>query len=96
MAWIHKISNECLNDALDAGLSQSEIARMCNCSRQAIHCRINYKPRPKITIKYNVIRELHKLGFTSKQIQIAMKYKHIDSVYKALKKLNLKPNKERR
>ena len=40
-----KISHECLDALIAEKFSQSEIARVCNCSRQAINRRIpGYKP----------------------------------------------------
>lgn len=89
-----KISDECLSNALDAELSQSDIARMCECSRQAIHERINRKR--VMPTRYKVIKTLNELGFTPRQIQTAIGYKCVQSVYLALHRLGLTWNKHER
>lgn len=83
-----KISHGCLEEALDAGLSQSEIARMCNMSRQAVHIRVNYKPQKsdKILAKQRVAFKLRKLGFKYREIAEIIGYKREASAMYAAKK----------
>ena len=60
-----KISNECLDDLLEEGFNQSQIAQTCNISRQAISARIHYKSkRDNILRKRYSIMFLYRLGFT--------------------------------
>lgn len=84
----YKISRECLDDALEAGLSQAEIARMCNCSRQAINTRVHYKYKYKNSREYAI--ELLKLGWNPENVRVAVGYKCRQTVYDISRELGIK------
>ena len=89
-----KITNECLNDFLQAGLNPSVIARTCNMSRQAIHQRINYKS--KHLKKKKLAARLVKQGFSPKEISKKLGHKTVNTTYEFLRKLSLRPASNRR
>ena len=65
----YKISDKCLEDFINEGFSQSEIARSCNCSRQAIHSRINKRSMlGKGEAIHEQIRQWRTMGWKYKDI----------------------------
>jgi hypothetical protein len=69
MTYPRKISDECLSDFLDEGFNQSEIARTCSISRQAVFIRIHFKPKkPAIKLRRWTVLFLWRLGFMYTEI----------------------------
>lgn len=69
MPYPQKISNECLQDLLDEGFNQSEVARTCSITRQAVSSRIHFKPKkPAIQLRRWTVLFLRRLGFTLMEI----------------------------
>jgi hypothetical protein len=68
---VKKLADECLKDFLDVGLTQTQIAKACDITRQAVHHRINYTKTPqrakRLRRHFSVIF-LRRLGFTIPEI----------------------------
>lgn len=47
-----KLTDKNLKALLAQGLTQSEIARRCSCSRQAVHFRLNHGSKPKEHLRW--------------------------------------------
>ena len=70
MTYPRKISDECLKDFLDEDFTQSEIARACSISRQAVSIRVHYKPKkPEIKLRNFTVLFLRRLGFSKIEIE---------------------------
>ena len=70
-----KISNECLADFLDEGFNQTQIAKICAMSRQAIHQRITYvAKRNEIRMRQYSVIFLRRLGFSISEIMNFTRY----------------------
>jgi hypothetical protein len=77
MSYPRKISDECLKDFLDEGFNQSEIARTCSISRQAVFIRIHFKPKkPMIKLRRWTVLFLRRLGFMHTEIAEFTGYAH--------------------
>ncbi len=71
-----KISSQCLKDLLDDGFSQSQVARTCSMSRQAISNRLKYKYKsPGFLLRRFGIKFLFQIGFEIRQIAEYTGYK---------------------
>lgn len=69
MKRIMKLSDDCLKAFLEEGFRQSEIARACDISRQAVNCRLTRKKKcPKRLKQVPIIVILLNKGFTFKEI----------------------------
>ena len=69
MPYPRQISDECLNDLLDEGFNQSEIARTCSITRQAVSIRVHYKSKkPAIQLRRHSVLFLRRLGFSVVEI----------------------------
>jgi hypothetical protein len=69
MPYLRKISDQCLKDLLDEGFNQSEIARTCSITRQAVSIRIHFKPKKSaIALRRWTVSFLWRLGFTILEI----------------------------
>ena len=80
-----KLSDECLSDFINAGISQSSIARICNMTRQAISARVLYKPKKsQIMLRRFSVWFLYRLGFLPEEIVVLTKYSY-PTVYKICK-----------
>lgn len=68
---VKKLSETCLKDFLDEDITQTQIAKACNISRQAVHARIKYTKTPqrakRMRRHFSVIF-LRRLGFTIPEI----------------------------
>jgi hypothetical protein len=72
-----KISSRCLTDFLAEDLTQTQIAKACNITRQAVHARINYTKTPQRAKRIKrqfAVTFLHRIGFTIPEIQIETGY----------------------
>jgi hypothetical protein len=80
-----KITKECLDDFIDVGLTQTQIANACDISRQAVQQRIAYTPlHGQILRRQFAVPFLRRLGFTIPEIMGFTKYCR-GSVWKLLK-----------
>lgn len=81
-----KISDQCLRDFIDAGISQSEIGRTCGITRQGISARVLYQSKKsQILLKQYTVRFLHRLGFSFHEIAGLTDYSY-HSVRKLVRK----------
>ena len=74
---IKKISSQCLTDFLAEDLTQTQIAKACNISRQAVHARINYTKTPereRRLLRHFSVIFLRRLGFTIPELVKYTKY----------------------
>lgn len=74
---VTKISDQCLADFLAEDLTQTQIAKACNISRQAIHARINYVKAPQHKqrmMRHFSVRFLRRIGFSIPEIAIYTDY----------------------
>ena len=88
-----KISSQCLHLALGAGLKQTQIASMCNMSRQAIHIRL--KRKRIMPTKYRKLVHLVNLGMNIKSVSAILKYKSYGGITGAMKHCNIRLVKSR-
>lgn len=84
-----KISDERLKKYVKQGLSQSEIARACNVSRQAVHQRL--KHNRKMPKKIKLAKKLIKQKLTPKEISKKLKHKTVNSTYQFFSRYKLTP-----
>jgi len=87
-----KISNACLFYLLSQGLTQSQIAKLCNVTRQAVSFKLKYKSkRNEIQLRWFCVKFLRRLGFSKSEI-----YKLLNmsphTVYNILNKSNFLKN----
>ena len=71
MTYPLKISNECLHDMIDEGFNQSQIAKVCSISRQAVSARVNYEYKPIRERQYSVVF-LRRLGFSIEETALGI------------------------
>jgi len=71
--WRYKVSPDCLDSMIKEKINPAEIARLCGCTRQAIHLRlkklgVKYACRSKGKVIKEEVMEYIKKGFTTKEI----------------------------
>lgn len=89
MCPIIKITDDCLNSYLKEGLSQSEIARACDMSRQAVNQRIKYTPNTTPKKRLKKIKSLIQKGLTIDEISKELNHVHITTTHQIFSKLGL-------
>jgi len=86
-----KISDECLSDCVEAGLTQSKIAKICDISRQAVHQRVHRKleKHHKKLQKYCTISYLAYKGYTVYEMSKELNTQH-SSIHAVIKRYNIR------
>ncbi len=64
-----KISQECLDTFVQEDLTQSQIAKLCDMSRQGVHIRINYEKVGSILLRQiDTVIEMLETGHNARSI----------------------------